>query len=631
MTTVHQVIPVLAPHDAVGNHTLQVREALRAGGVRVGGVRRASVRRPVGRRPAADATSRSQGDGADLLHLPELHRLVGVEWLLRRSDPLRGELPQHHAGLVLRAVGRPGGREHAPRPHPARVAGPPLRPGAWPTRRSTPPSSTSSATTRWWCRRCCSTSTLGWRRPTRDGGRAPRSHPGRAPLAVRRAAGAQQVPARPHRRLRRLPGAVRPGRAAHADRQRGGGGLQRCAATAWSSDLGLDRRRHLHRRGHATPSWPRTTPTPTSSCASRDTRGSACPLLEAMRHDVPVVALAAGRGARHRRRRGRAPPTTDPPLGRGRGAHAPPRRPAPRAALVAAGRARGGRALAGLRQRRVRRRCPPAALGDRRWLTAPARSRSSPPRFGADVVGGSEAVMREAATRAGRAGLGRRGPDDRGPRPLHLGRRLPARASPRSTASACAASSWCARRVAIPARPIAATSSAASREGVPLDEGQEQAWVNGLFRVPDLYHHLVARAAGYRRDRLLALPLLDDGGGRDGRARALDRDAVPPRRGLRPAAHRRPEPLGASRGPGTSPSPSATWPCSSASIPASGDLTGAGVPVPEAYRARRLPGAPRPAPALRALRRAPRGGQGLARAPPRRSPPPSPGAPTSTS
>ena len=32
-------------------------------------------------------------------------------------------------------------------------------------------------------------------------------------------------------------------------------------------------------------------------------------------------------------------------------------------------------------------------------------------------------------------------------------------------------------------------------EGVPLDEGQEQAWVNGLFRVPDLYHHLVARAA----------------------------------------------------------------------------------------------------------------------------------------
>ncbi len=35
-------------------------------------------------------------------------------------------------------------------------------------------------------------------------------------------------------------------------------------------------------------------------------------------------------------------------------------------------------------------------------------------------------------------------------------------------------------------------------EGVPLDEGQEQAWINGLFRVPDLYHHLLAEQHRYR-------------------------------------------------------------------------------------------------------------------------------------
>ena len=58
--------------------------------------------------------------------------------------------------------------------------------------------------------------------------------------------------------------------------------------------------------------------------------------------------------------------------------------------------------------------------------------------------------------------------------------------------------------------------------------------MNGLFRVPDLYHHLLATGTGLRRGRVLALPLLDD----PGRAPrsvpgAIDRDALPPRRGVR--------------------------------------------------------------------------------------------------
>ena len=54
------------------------------------------------------------------------------------------------------------------------------------------------------------------------------------------------------------------------------------------------RRRPPRRTSHRGASWPPGMPMPTCSCASPSTRGSAFPLLEAMRSDLPIVALAAG-------------------------------------------------------------------------------------------------------------------------------------------------------------------------------------------------------------------------------------------------------------------------------------------------------------------------------------------------
>ncbi len=119
------------------------------------------------------------------------------------------------------------------------------------------------------------------------------------------------------------------------------------------------------------------------------------------------------------------------------------------------------------------------------------------PRYGAEVVGGSEAVMREAAH-----GLADRGWS------VEV---LTTRARDHYTwadaypAGDTQVDGVLVRRFAL-AREEGRYPGQADRgdlerriaEGVPLDEGQEQAWVNGLFRVPDLYHHLVADQHRYR-------------------------------------------------------------------------------------------------------------------------------------
>ena len=87
MTTVHQVIPVLAPHDAVGNHTLQLRDALRDAGFEseVFAEHRYGDRRSIGQ-PLSDFPE--QGPAPDLLIYQSSTGSAAVEWLLRRNDPL---------------------------------------------------------------------------------------------------------------------------------------------------------------------------------------------------------------------------------------------------------------------------------------------------------------------------------------------------------------------------------------------------------------------------------------------------------------------------------------------------------------------------------------------------------------
>ncbi len=121
-----------------------------------------------------------------------------------------------------------------------------------------------------------------------------------------------------------------------------------------------------------------------------------------------------------------------------------------------------------------------------------------PPRYGDDVVGGSEAVMREAAQ-----GLARRGWEV-------------------EVLTTCARDhyTWTndypegsfevdglvLRRFPTvhdsdPYRPPPPRLVSAERRillGLPVTADEEAIWVNGYFRAPGLFHHLVARAPDYR-------------------------------------------------------------------------------------------------------------------------------------
>jgi glycosyltransferase involved in cell wall biosynthesis len=85
VTTIHQVIPVLAPHDAVGNHTLALRDALRGAGFEseVFAEMRLGHHRGTGR-SIADYPE----PPADLLLYQSSTGSTVVDWLLKRPEPL---------------------------------------------------------------------------------------------------------------------------------------------------------------------------------------------------------------------------------------------------------------------------------------------------------------------------------------------------------------------------------------------------------------------------------------------------------------------------------------------------------------------------------------------------------------
>jgi glycosyltransferase involved in cell wall biosynthesis len=87
VTTVHQVIPVLSPHDAVGNHTLQVRDALRGAGFEseVFAEHRFGHHAGTGQ---LLTDFPEQAAAPDLVIYQSSTGSPAVEWLLRRSDRL---------------------------------------------------------------------------------------------------------------------------------------------------------------------------------------------------------------------------------------------------------------------------------------------------------------------------------------------------------------------------------------------------------------------------------------------------------------------------------------------------------------------------------------------------------------
>jgi glycosyltransferase involved in cell wall biosynthesis len=206
-----------------------------------------------------------------------------------------------------------------------------------------------------------------------------------------------------------------------------------------------------------------------------------------------------------------------------------------------------------------------------------------PPRFGPDVVGGSEAVMREAAV-----GLAARGWD------VEV---LTTRARDHYTwADAYPAGrddvdgvrvlrfDMCREEGRYPGQDDRGALERRIADGIPLDEGQELAWLNGLFRVPELYHHLLADAHRYRAivfspylfwttvvgttvapERSIAMPCLHDEG--YARLRVIARSLSQAARAWYLSG------------------PEQDLARELGLAPAEGDLTGAGVPVPDGYDA----------------------------------------------
>lgn len=207
------------------------------------------------------------------------------------------------------------------------------------------------------------------------------------------------------------------------------------------------------------------------------------------------------------------------------------------------------------------------------------------PRYGEAVVGGSEAVSREAAH-----GLSARGWDVE---VLTTPARDHYTWAPAYPTGASEVDGVVVRRFALvneegryPGQPDRGELEFRIAHGMGLDEGQEQAWVNGLFRVPDLYHHLAAHRTRYRAvvfspylfwttlvgapvvgDRAVVMPCLHD----EGYARLGVVGRV-----LR----------GAGRAWYLS-EPERELAESIGCAPRVGDLTGAGVDVPDGYRAPR--------------------------------------------
>jgi glycosyltransferase involved in cell wall biosynthesis len=117
-----------------------------------------------------------------------------------------------------------------------------------------------------------------------------------------------------------------------------------------------------------------------------------------------------------------------------------------------------------------------------------------PPRYGDDVVGGSEAVMREAAR-----GLAARGWNVDVVTTCARDHYTWANDYPAGPADDDGLRVWRFPIVREGGSPIdRGLLEQRIASGAALSDEEQQWWLNGLFRVPDLFHHLVAHAERYR-------------------------------------------------------------------------------------------------------------------------------------
>jgi glycosyltransferase involved in cell wall biosynthesis len=116
-----------------------------------------------------------------------------------------------------------------------------------------------------------------------------------------------------------------------------------------------------------------------------------------------------------------------------------------------------------------------------------------PPRYGEDVVGGSEAVMREAAH-----GLAGRG--------WQVEVLTTCVRDHFTWANDYPPGAFETDGIVVRRFPVVHEANRTARDaverriqfGLPVTPEEELAWLNGFFRVPDLFHHLVAGAESYR-------------------------------------------------------------------------------------------------------------------------------------
>ena len=243
-----------------------------------------------------------------------------------------------------------------------------------------------------------------------------------------------------------------------------------------------------------------------------------------------------------------------------------------------------------------------------------------PPRYGTEIVGGSEAVMREAAHGLAAPRLGGRGAHDLRARSLHLAATSTSRARPPHDDG-----------VVVHRFPVVGSKPQPSRG---THRGAHPVGRGGAARRPArVARRPVPRPRPLppsrrqlrplRRGDPVAVSLLDDRHRRDDRSRAHDRDAVPARRAVRAARGAQPGACPTSRACGSCPSPSTSSRTSSRRSPTtSSPARACTCPTsydPEGFRARH--GLDAPVPPVRGPARA---GQGLGLAPrrvPLRDPP----------